>query len=106
MGGQFFSFHWALSTNASDGRLNMRSYLYPSELAWPARPVLEACAFRSPPPPPPPPQHTQLTQFNYFSVGLNLHPGSFQKPSKVDLPHCFTMPASTALILKILWAFW
>ena len=43
------------SIDASDGGLSMRNSLYPSELARPAHPALDARAFPPPPPPPPPP---------------------------------------------------
>ena len=42
------------SIDASDGGLSMRNSLYPSELVRPARPALDARAFRP-----------RLTQFNY-----------------------------------------
>ena len=59
LGVSLFQLALCSSIDASDGGLSMRNSLYPSELARPARPALDARAFRP-----------RLTQFNYFKLHL------------------------------------
>ena len=46
LGGSLFQLALGSSIDASNGRLSMRNSLYPVELVRPARPALDACAFR------------------------------------------------------------
>ena len=46
LGGSIFQLALGSSINASNGGLSMHNSLYPGELVRPARPALDACAFR------------------------------------------------------------